>query len=120
MFLFLPENLRTNNIAFSLVMISLLIIQIPLFLSSYIIFSFVETYYNPKQSHLTSISIMITICPLIFPLIIPSFMLLDGFRAIKPEEVILYFIIAGFLYSLPFCLYYYFQEINKKKKEIFK
>jgi len=112
MLLLLPENLRSNNIALSLVLISTFIVQIPFVLASYIIFSLLNGYCNPKLNHLIPVSILITICPLVFPLQIPFFMIADGFATIKPEEVSLYSIIAGFVYSLPFALYY---SIKKNK-----
>ena len=112
MLLLLPENLRSNNIALSLVLISTFIVQIPFVLASYIIFSLLNGYCNPKLNHLIPVSILITICPLVIPLQIPFFMIADGFATIKPEEVSLYSIIAGFVYSLPFTLYY---SIKKNK-----
>ena len=112
MLLLLPENLRSNNIALSLVLISTFIVQIPFVLASYIIFSLLNGYCNPKLNHLIPVSILITICPLVIPLQIPFFMIADGFATIKPEEVSLYSIIAGFVYSLPFALYY---SIKKNK-----
>ena len=112
MLLLLPENLRSNNIALSLVLISTFIVQIPFVLASYIIFSLLNGYCNPKLNHLITVSILITICPLVYPLFIPFFMIADGFATIKPEEVSLYSIIAGFVYSLPFALYY---SIKKNK-----
>ena len=111
MLLFLSENLR-SNIGVSLFIISTFILQIPLVLASYIILSLLKGYCNPKLNHLIPVSILITICPLIFPLQIPFFMIADGFATIKPEEVSLYSIIAGFVYSLPFALYY---SIKKNK-----
>jgi len=111
MLLFLSENLD-SNIGMSLFLISTFILQIPLILASYIIFSLLKGYCNPKLNHLISVSILITICPLIFPLLIPFIMIADGFATIKPEEVSLYSIIAGFVYSLPFALYY---SIKKNK-----
>ena len=113
--LFLSENLRSNidsNIGMSFFYISGLIIHIPYFLASYIIFSLLNGYCNPKLNHLIPVSILITICPLVIPLQIPFFMIADGFATIKPEEVSLYSIIAGFVYSLPFALYY---SIKKNK-----
>ena len=112
MLLLLPENLRSNNIALSLVLISTFIVQIPFVLASYIIFFLLNGYCNPKLNHLIPVSILITICPLVIPLQIPFFMIADGFATIKPEEVSLYSIIAGFVYSLPFALYY---SIKKNK-----
>ena len=112
MLLLLPENLRSNNIALSLFLISTFIVQIPFVLASYIIFSLLKGYCNPKLNHLIPVSILITICPLVIPLQIPFFMIADGFATIKPEEVSLYSIIAGFVYSLPFALYY---SIKKNK-----
>ena len=112
MLLLLPENLRSNNIALSLVLISTFIVQIPFVLASYIIFSLLNGYCNPKLNHLIPVSILITICPLVIPLQIPFFMIADGFATIKPEEVSLYSIIAGFVYSLPFAFYY---SIKKNK-----
>ena len=115
MLLFLSENLR-SNIGVSLFIISTFILQIPLVLASYIIFSLLKGYCNPKLNHLISVSILITICPLIFPLLIPFIMIADGFTTIKPEEVSLYSIIAGFVYSLPFALYYFIKDLYKKNK----
>ena len=112
MLLLLPENLRSNNIALSLFLISTFIVQIPFVLASYIIFSLLNGYCNPKLNHLITVSILITICPLVIPLQIPFFMIADVFATIKPEEVSLYSIIAGFVYSLPFALYY---SIKKNK-----
>ena len=43
-------------------------------------------------------------------------MIADGFTTIKPEEVSLYSIIAGFVYSLPFALYYFIKDLYKKNK----
>ena len=111
MLLFLSENLD-SNIGMSLFLISTFILQIPLILASYIIFSLLKGYCNPKLNHLIPVSILITICPLVIPLQIPFFMIADGFATIKPEEVSLYSIIAGFVYSLPFALYY---SIKKNK-----
>ena len=111
MLLFLSENLH-SNIGVSLFIISTFILQIPLVLASYIIFSLLKGYCNPKLNHLIPVFILITICPLVFPLQIPFFMIADGFATIKPEEVSLYSIIAGFVYSLPFALYY---SIKKNK-----
>ena len=116
MLLLLPENLRSNNIALSLVLISTFIVQIPFVLASYIIFSLLNGYCNPKLNHLIPVSILITICPLVIPLQIPFFMIADGFATIKPEEVSLYSIIAGFVYSLPFALYYFIKDLYKKNK----
>ena len=113
--LFLSENIR-SNIGVSLFWISGIILQIPLVLASYIIFSLLKGYCNPKLNHLISVSILITICPLIFPLLIPFIMIADGFANIKPEEVSLYFIIAGSVYSLPFALYYFIKDLYKKNK----
>ena len=115
MLLFLSENLR-SNIGVSLFIISTFILQIPLVLASYIIFSLLKGYCNPKLNHLIPVSILITICPLVFPLQIPFFMIADGFTTIKPEEVSLYSIIAGFVYSLPFALYYFIKDLYKKNK----
>ena len=115
MLLFLSENLD-SNIGMSLFLISTFILQIPLILASYIIFSLLKGYCNPKLNHLISVSILITICPLIFPLLIPFIMIADGFATIKPEEVSLYFIIAGFVYSLPFALYYFIKDLYKKNE----
>ena len=112
MLLLLPENLRSNNIGLSLFQISTFIVQIPFVLASYIIFSLFNGYFNPRLSHLVPVFILIIICPLAFPLQIPFFMIADGFATIKPEEVSLYFIIAGFVYSLPFGLYY---SVKKNK-----
>ena len=115
MLLFLSENLD-SNIGMSLFLISTFILQIPLILASYIIFSLLKGYCNPKLNHLISVSILITICPLNFPLLMPLFMIADGFATIKPEEVSLYSIIAGFVYSLPFALYYFIKDLYKKNK----
>ena len=115
MLLFLSENLE-SNIGMSLFLISTFILQIPLILASYIIFSLLKGYCNPKLNHLITVSILITICPLVYPLFIPFFMIADGFAKIKPEEVSLYFIIAGSVYSLPFALYYFIKDLYKKNK----
>ena len=112
MLLLLPENLRSDNIGLSLFQISTFIVQIPFVLASYIIFSLSNGYFNPRLSHLVPVFILIIICPLVFPLQIPFFMIADGFATIKPAEVSLYFIIAGFVYSLPFGLYY---SVKKNK-----
>ena len=115
--LFLSENLRSNidsNIGISFIYISGLIIHIPYFLASYNIFSFLKGYCNPKLNHLITVSILITICPLVYPLFIPFFMIADGFATIKPYSVSLYFLIAGFIYSLPFALYYFIKDLYKK------
>jgi hypothetical protein len=115
--LFLSENLRSNidsNIGISFIYISGLIIHIPYFLASYNIFSFLKGYCNPKLNHLITVSILITICPLVYPLFIPFFMIADGFATIKPYSVSLYFLIAGFIYSLPFALYYFIKNLYKK------
>ena len=111
MLLFLSGKLD-SYIGMSLFWISGIILQIPLVLASYIIFSLLKGYCNPKLNHLIPVSILITICPLVIPLQIPFFMIADGFATIKPEEVSLYSIIAGFVYSLPFALYY---SIKKNK-----
>ena len=115
MLLFLSGKVD-SYIGMSLFWISGIILQIPLVLASYIIFSLLKGYCNPKLSHLIPVSILITICPLIFPLLMPLFMIADGFATIKPEEVSLYFIIAGFVYSLPFALYYFIKDLYKKNK----
>ena len=115
--LFLSENLRSNidsNIGISFIYISGLIIHIPYFLASYNIFSFLKGYCNPKLNHLITVSILITICPLVYPLFIPFFMIADGFATIKPYSVSLYFLIAGFIYSLPFALYYFIKNLYRK------
>ena len=117
MLLLLPENLRSNNIALSLFLISTFILQIPLILASYIIFSLLKGYCNPKLNHLIPVSILITICPMVFPLtLMPFFMFGAGFATIKPYSVSLYFIIAGLVYSLPFALYYFIKDLYKKNK----
>jgi hypothetical protein len=117
MLLLLPENLRSNNIALSLVLISTFIVQIPFVLASYIIFSLLKGYCNPKLNHLIPVSILITICPMVFPLtLMPFFMFGAGFATIKPYSVSLYFIIAGLVYSLPFALYYFIKDLYKKNK----
>ena len=115
MLLFLSGKVD-SYIGMSLFWISGIILQIPLVLASYIIFSLLKGYCNPKLNHLISVSILITICPLIFPLLIPFIMIADGFATIKPEEVSLYFIIAGSVYSLPFALYYFIKDLYKKNK----
>ena len=43
-------------------------------------------------------------------------MIADGFAKIKPEEVSLYFIIAGSVYRLPFAIYYFIKDLYKKNK----
>jgi len=116
MLLFLSENLD-SNIGMSLFLISTFILQIPLILASYIIFSLLKGYCNPKLNHLIPVSILITICPMVFPLtLMPFFMFGAGFATIKPYSVSLYFIIAGLVYSLPFALYYFIKDLYKKNK----
>ena len=115
MLLFLSGKVD-SYIGMSLFWISGIILQIPLVLASYIIFSLLKGYCNPKLNHLIPVSILITICPLVIPLQIPFFMIADGFSTIKPEEVSLYSIIAGFVYSLPFALYYFIKDLYKKNK----
>ena len=116
MLLFLSENLD-SNIGMSLFLISTFILQIPLILASYIIFSLLKGYCNPKLNHLIPVSILITIFPMVFPLtLMPFFMFGAGFATIKPYSVSLYFIIAGLVYSLPFALYYFIKDLYKKNK----
>ena len=113
MLLFLSGKVD-SYIGMSLFWISGIILQIPLVLASYIIFSLLKGYCNPKLIHLITVSILITICPLVYPLFIPFFMIADGFATIKPYSVSLYFLIAGFIYSLPFALYYFIKNLYKK------
>ena len=115
--LLLSENLRSNidsNIGMGLFYMSSSIIHVPYFLASYIISSFLKRYSKPKLIHLITVSILITICPLVYPLLIPFFMIAAGFVEIKPYLVSLYFTIAGLIYSLPFALYYFIKELYKK------
>jgi len=116
MLLFLSGKVD-SYIGMSLFWISGIILQIPLVLASYIIFSLLKGYCNPKLNHLIPVSILITICPMVFPLtLMPFFMFGAGFATIKPYSVSLYFIIAGLVYSLPFALYYFIKDLYKKNK----
>jgi len=71
-------------------------------------------YYEPNRNHLIWVSIMTLVFPLSLPYLIVS---LDNSGSdMYHFTAPLYCALASLLYSLPYALYYYAKQINKKKK----
>ena len=71
-------------------------------------------YYEPNRNHLIWVSIITLVFPLSLPYLIVS---LDNSGSdIYHFMAPLYCALASLLYSLPYALYYYAKQINKKKK----
>ena len=86
----------------------------PFLLATIITIEILKGYYEPYRSHLIGVSIPTLVYPLCFPYLVAS---LTNY---EPETYYfmtpLYCALASLLYSLPFALYYYKEELNKKKK----
>tara|TARA_B100000676_G_scaffold182914_1_gene179830 strand:- start:71 stop:655 length:585 start_codon:yes stop_codon:yes gene_type:complete len=84
----------------------------PFALATIITIELLKGYYEPYRSHLIGVSIPTLVYPLCFPYLVAS---LTNY-----EPDIYYFMaplhcaLASLLYSLPFALYYYKEELNKK------
>ena len=84
----------------------------PFALATIITIELLKGYYEPYRSHLIGVSIPTLVYPLCFPYLVAS---LTNY-----EPDIYYFMaplhcaLASLLYSLPFALYYYNEELNKK------
>ena len=71
-------------------------------------------YYEPNRNHLIWVSIITLVFPLSLPYLIVS---LDNSGSdMYHFTAPLYCALASLLYSLPYALYYYAKQINKKKK----
>ena len=84
----------------------------PLALATIITIELLKGYYEPYRSHLIGVSIPTLVYPLCFPYLVAS---LTNY---EPETYYfmapLHCALASLLYSLPFALYYYKEELNKK------
>ena len=90
----------------------------PFPLASIITIELLKGYYEPYRSHLIGVSIPTLVFPLCLPYLLVS---LDNSESDMYHYMApLFCALASLLYSLPFALYYYNEELNKKKKEIFK
>ena len=84
----------------------------PFVLATIITIELLKGYYEPYRSHLIGVSIPTLVYPLCFPYLVASIT--------NYEPDIYYFMaplhcaLASLLYSLPFALYYYNEELNKK------
>ena len=84
----------------------------PFALATIITIELLKGYYEPYRSHLIGVSIPTLVYPLSFPYLVAS---LTNY---EPDTyyfmVPLHCALASLLYSLPFALYYYNEELNKK------
>ena len=84
----------------------------PFPLATIITIELLKGYYEPYRSHLIGVSIPTLVYPLCFPYLVAS--LTNYEPEIYYFMAPLYCALASLLYSLPFALYYYNEELNKK------
>tara|TARA_Y100001936_G_scaffold34253_1_gene32316 strand:- start:522 stop:1106 length:585 start_codon:yes stop_codon:yes gene_type:complete len=84
----------------------------PFALATIITIELLKGYYEPYRSHLIGVSIPTLVYPLCFPYLVASLTNYepDTYYFMAP----LHCALASLLYSLPFALYYYKEELNKK------
>jgi len=84
----------------------------PFALATIITIELLKGYYEPYRSHLIGVSIPTLVYPLSFPYLVASLTNYepDTYYFMAP----LHCALASLLYSLPFALYYYKEELNKK------
>ena len=84
----------------------------PFALATIITIELLKGYYEPYRSHLIGVSIPTLVYPLCFPYLVASLTNYepDTYYFMAP----LHCALASLLYSLPFALYYYNEELNKK------
>ena len=84
----------------------------PFALATMITIELLKGYYEPYRSHLIGVSIPTLVYPLCFPYLVASLTNYepDTYYFMAP----LHCALASLLYSLPFALYYYNEELNKK------
>ena len=84
----------------------------PFALATIITIEILKGYYEPYRSHLIGVSIPTLVYPLCFPYLVASLTNYepDTYYFMAP----LHCALASLLYSLPFALYYYKGELNKK------
>ena len=84
----------------------------PFALATIITIELLKGYYEPYRSHLIGVSIPTLVYPLCFPYLVASLTNYepDKYYFMAP----LHCALASLLYSLPFALYYYKEELNKK------
>ena len=84
----------------------------PFALAIIITIELLKGYYEPYRSHLIGVSIPTLVYPLCFPYLVASLTNYepDTYYFMAP----LHCALASLLYSLPFALYYYKEELNKK------
>ena len=84
----------------------------PFALASIITIELLKGYYEPYRSHLIGVSIPTLVYPLCFPYLVASLTNYepDTYYFMAP----LHCALASLLYSLPFALYYYKEELKKK------
>ena len=84
----------------------------PFALATIITIELLKGYYEPYRSHLIGVSIPTLVYPLCFPYLVASLTNYepDTYYFMAP----LHCALASLFYSLPFALYYYNEELNKK------
>ena len=84
----------------------------PFVLATIITIELLKGYYEPYRSHLIGVSIPTLVYPLCFPYLVASLTNYepDTYYFMAP----LHCALVSVLYSLPFALYYYNEELNKK------
>ena len=84
----------------------------PFALATIITIELLKGYYEPYRSHLIGVSIPTLVYPLCFPYLVASLTNYepDTYYFMAP----LHCALASLLYSLPFALYYYKEELKKK------
>ena len=84
---------------------------VPFALATIITIELLKGYYEPYRSHLIGVSIPTLVYPLCFPYLVASLTNYepDTYYFMAP----LHCALASLLYSLPFALYYYNEELNK-------
>ena len=85
----------------------------PFPLASIITIELLKGYYDPYRSHLIGVSIPTLVFPLCLPYLLVSIRH-PGEKYMYHYMAPLYCALASLLYSLPFALYYYNEELNKK------
>ena len=85
----------------------------PFALATIITIELLKGYYEPYRSHLIGVSIPTLVYPFCFPYLVASLTNYepDTYYFMAP----LHCALASLLYSLPFALYYYNEELNKKR-----